>query len=245
MLNILNQIEFILVRPSHPGNIGATARAMKNMGLTQLRLVAPSLFPHPDATARAAGADDVLSEAKIFQTLTDALAGSNYVIATSARARRLDWPVMTPREAAERVLERACAGRAAIVFGAERSGLSNEDLEQCNAAIAIPTDPSFSSLNLAAAVQIMAYEIWSRGAPRSPIPNSGDKDDLPVNHAKMEGLYEHLERALSHSGFFDSGNPEIVMRRLRRLFSRAALTQRELNILRGFCKSVLALRKPP
>lgn len=244
MLSILNQIEFVLVRPSHPGNIGAVARAIKNMGLTHLKLVAPAQFPHPDATARSAGADDVLAEAGIVPTLSEALAGSNYVIATSARARRLSWPVMTPPDAAERVLERASSGRVAIVFGAERSGLTNEDLELCNAAVVIPADPSFSSLNLAAAVQIMAYEIWSRNSHRTPSPPNSDNDDLPVNHAKMEGLYQHLERALSHSGYFDSGNPEVVMRRLRRLFARTGLAERELNILRGFCKSVLALRKP-
>lgn len=239
----LDHIRFVLVQPSHPGNIGAAARAMKNMGLTDLGLVNPALFPHPDATARAAGADDVLAQAGRFQTLADALADSVFAVATTARARSLAWPAISPREAAALIYERAAAGPVALVFGAERCGLSNDELARCHAAVVIPTNSDFSSLNLAAAVQIMAYEIRNQMGEGVPAGSRVELDDPWVNHAQMEGLFEHLDMTLRHIGFFDSGNPEVVMRRLRRLFARTQLTERELNILRGMCKAVLGMRK--
>lgn len=239
----LDQIRFILVQPSHPGNVGAAARAMKNMGLMDLGLVAPALFPHPDATARAAGADDVLRQAGRFQTLAEALADSVFTVATTARARSLAWPATNPREAAALIFDRAATGRVAVVFGAERCGLSNDELALCHVAVVIPTNPDFSSLNLAAAVQIMAYELRNQMGEASPAEIHNESDDPWVNHAQMEGLYDHVDRMLRHIGFFDSGNPEVVMRRLRRMFARTQLTERELNILRGTCKAVLAMRR--
>jgi len=229
-------IRIVLVGTTHPGNIGAAARAMKNMGLSDLALVRPRYFPHEEATARASGAEDVLARARVAATLADALADCTYVAGASARARTIGWPSMTPRECAPRLLAESVNGKAAVVFGPEKSGLSNADLDQCHTLLTIPTNPDFSSLNLAMAVQVMTYELRVAGMHGSP-----DQAEPAVRLAtgeEMEHFYEHLEQVLTASRFLDPDNPRHLMRRLRRLFARALPDQNEINILRGIFASL-------
>ena len=229
----LSNIRIVLVRPSHPGNIGACARAMKNMGLRHLALVEPKAFPSPDANARAAGADDVLANTGLFPTLDAALAGCVFAIGTSARERAIAWPSLDAAEAAAQLVKNAGRGPVAAVFGAERTGLTNEELDRCHFVVTIPADPGFSSLNLAAAVQVLSYEIFraaraAEGAGREPPP------DTPLATSRdLQLFYEHLERVLVAIEFLDPENPRKLMRRLTRLFNRAALDTNEINILRG------------
>ncbi len=233
-------IRIVLVRTSHPGNIGGAARAMANMGLGSLRLVAPSCFPHEEATARATCGLSVLEAASVHERLGTAIADAHLVIGTTARTRHLPWPVMAPREAARRLVEGARQGPVALVFGAERNGLTNEELQCCHGAIGIDTDPACPSLNLAGAVLLMAYEL--RCAARAgegegaPIRDVGNE---PVNAAEMEGFFAHLERTLVAVGFLDPTNPGRLMARLRRLYQRARPDRIELNILRGILKATL------
>ena len=234
-------VRIVLVGTTHPGNIGAVARAMKNMGQTDLVLVNPRHFPHEDATARASGADDILDSTRVVESLPDALTDCIYVAGASARSRTIGWPAMMPRECAERLLAEAQNGTVAIVFGPEKSGLTNEDLDRCHTLLTIPTDPGFSSLNLAMAVQVMTYELRVAAIenrvqdPKSDVPlASGDE---------LEHFYAHLEQVLIDSGYLDPDNPRLLMRRLRRLFSRAEPDRDEINILRGILKSVQSSRK--
>lgn len=227
----LDNIHIVLVQTSHPGNIGATARAMKTMGLRSLRLVAPKHFPHADATALASGADDLLCSAGRFETLAEAVADCVTVAATSARRRTLHWPFLSPRKAAERLLADAVAGPVALVFGRERSGLSNEELDCCQWLIHIPTDPDYASLNLAMAVQVLAYEL--RVAAGAPGQEQEPGRDMP-GAAELERLYEHLGTVMLQTGFLDPDNPRYLMRRMRLLLNRARPDQNEVNILRGF-----------
>lgn len=228
----LHHIRIVLVAPQHPGNIGAAARAMKAMGLSRLTLVMPGQFPHADATARAAGADDLLAHAEVCQTLDEAIAECGLVIGASARERRLPWPLVDPREAAGKAA--LATAPAALVFGRERSGLTNEELDRCHAHLRIPCDPDFASLNLAAAVQVVCYELrmavdgMKRPAPSEP----------PATAAELEGLYEHLRAVSEASGFLDPAEPGVLMRRLRRLFTRAEPLASEVRILRGLLKSL-------
>lgn len=228
-------IRIVLVGTTHPGNIGAVARAMKNMGLADLALVRPKYFPHEDATARASGAEDLLESARVTDDLGTALADCRFVAGASARARTIDWPTLAPRECARRLVEESASGAVAVVFGPEKSGLTNEDLDRCHALLSIPADPAFSSLNLAMAVQIICYELRlatqqaDRTAPR----------DVPLASAEeLERFYAHLEQVLTESGFLDPENPRFLMRRLRRLFARALPDQNEVNILRGILASL-------
>jgi tRNA (cytidine32/uridine32-2'-O)-methyltransferase len=224
-------VRIVLVGTTHPGNIGAVARAMKNMGLTELVLVNPRHFPHDDAAARASGAEDILSAARVTPSLADALQDCHYVAGASARARTIDWPTMTPRECARRLVSEGTRGTVAAVFGPEKSGLTNEDLDRCHALVTIPADPAFSSLNLAMAVQILCYELrmtklnGSTAEPERTVPLASGEE--------LEYFYAHLEQVLTASGFLDPDNPRLLMRRLRRLFVRAAPDQNEINILRG------------
>lgn len=229
-------IKIILLETSHPGNIGAVARAMKNMGLRDLALVEPWYFPHADATARASGAEDILASAQVVDNLDDAIADCVYVAGASARARSIDWPMMEPRECAVKLLEESRAGKVAVLFGPEKSGLKNEHLDRCNTLLTIPTDPGFSSLNLAMAVQIMTYELRVT-AGTMPAPVTEAKVPL-ASAAELEHFYEHLETVLSASGFLDPDNPRHLMRRLRRLFARAEPDKNEINILRGILTSL-------
>lgn len=234
-METLESIRIVLVEPQHPGNIGAAARAMKAMGLSDLALVAPPVFPHADATARAAGADDLLAAATRHETLDAAVADCRLVMGTSARSRRLPWPLVDARAAAERAVAAANEGPVAVVFGRERSGLSNAELERCDVHLQIPCNPEFSSLNLAAAVQVVGYELrMATGAGVTP-PEQGDP---PATAAEMEGFFRHLEEVMVASGFLDPERPKWLMRRLRRLFARAVPESAEVNILRGLLKAL-------
>ena len=233
---MLDNIRIVLVNTSHPGNIGAAARAMKNMGLSRLYLVSPKQHPTFDAYSRAAGADDVLADAVVTETLAEALGGCVWVAGTSARERAVQWLQCDPRACAETCLEQTAQGDTAIVFGRERSGLTNEELELCNALVHIPTNPEYSSLNVAAAVQVLCYEVrmaWlSKSAPdaaKSRIP----KEDMPATTDQLDGMYGHMNQMMEDVDFFGKTNPEVIMRRLKSLFNRAHTTKREVAILRG------------
>lgn len=230
-------IRIVLVETSHPGNIGSTARAMKNMCLEDLYLVAPQKFPDPQgkSKAMAAGADDVLAKVKIVDTLDEALADCTYVVGASARLRSIPWPVIDPRQCVEKLAGIARTDPVALVFGREDRGLTNEEMERCNALVHIPGNPEYMSLNISAAVQVLAYEIHMLSYLQ------GDKLDELVefyDHPRataheVEGLYGHFESALTTLGFHDPDSPRQLMRRLRRLFNRTGLDKMEVNILRG------------
>ena len=227
----VQRVRIVLVEPTHPGNIGATARAMKAMGLDQLCLVAPQTFPSAEATARAAGADDVLHQALVVESVDDALAGCGLVLGTTARLRRIEWPVIDAREGAFRAVSQSGHSPVAVVFGRERSGLTNAEIDRCHALIRIPAAERFSSLNVAAAVQIVAYEMrvaaFGEGVPKTP-PRA-----RVATADELEGFYRHLEAALVEIGYLDPAAPKLLMRRLRRLFSRIEPDRAEVNILRG------------
>ena len=233
-------IRIVLVGTTHPGNIGAVARAMKNMGLHELVLVNPRYFPHEDATARASGAEDVLDNAKVVESLDAAIDDCCYVAGASARSRTIGWPSMAPRECAARLVEENAQGTVAVVFGPEKSGLTNEDLDRCHTLLTIPTDPGFSSLNLAMAVQVISYELRLArlaDSAESPAPESSPESP-PASAGELENLFTHLEQVLVASRFLDPDNPRHLMRRLRRLFLRAAPDRNEVNILRGILASL-------
>lgn len=229
-----DKIRIVLVEPSHPGNIGAAARAMKTMCLDTLVLVNPLRFPHADANARASGALDILKNARVVASLDEALRGCVFVAGTSARKRELGPPVLPPRDCALRLLS-VPEQDVAVVFGRERTGLTNEELDRCQVLVHIPANPEYSSLNLAAAVQLVCYEILL--ARTSAV--SVDARDSPLATAdELEGLFAHLETAARDSGFFNPAHSTQLMRRLRHLFSRAELDRNEVNILRGLLKAL-------
>ena len=221
-------IRIVLVETSHPGNIGAVARAMKNMCLDQLALVNPRYFPSAEAIARASGADDVLQQARVCGSLDEAIADCHLVVGASARLRSVQWPQLNPRECAERLTGLAASAPVAIVFGREKSGLSNSELERCQYLVHIPANSGYSSLNLAMAVQVISYELMMAGHKAAAAP-----ERLPVSAAEMEGLFGHLEQALGDIGFADPAKSDKLMRRLKRLFYRAQPDADELKILRG------------
>jgi TrmH family RNA methyltransferase len=228
-------IRIVLVGTTHPGNIGAVARAMKNMGVTDLALVNPRYFPDKEATARASGAEDLLDNATVTETLTDAIADCVFVAGASARARAISWPCLEPRACASKLIEESARGPVAAVFGPEKSGLSNEDLDHCDALLTIPANPDFSSLNLAMAVQVLTYELQAAHADKP----AGYTAETPLATSRdLELFYEHLERVLTDLQFLDPDNPRHLMRRLRRLFIRARPDQNEVNILRGILTAV-------
>ena len=231
----LARVRVVLVRTTHPGNIGGAARALKTMGLARLVLVAPRHFPDAQAEAMATGADDLLARAEVCATLDDALRGATLAIALTARRRELSPHAVDARAAAELAVAEAAAGReVAFVFGTEMSGLSNEEVLKCQCAAHIATNPGYSSLNLAAAVQVMAYEV--RVAALGPAAVANDRFD-PASFEEIEGFYAHLERNLVGSGFLDPTSPRRLMERLRRLFGRGRLEREEVNILRGILSS--------
>lgn len=228
------RIRIILVRPSHPGNIGAAARAIRTMGLTRLYVVAPHKFPHPDAVAMASGASAVLDEAVVVPTLVDAIADCTLALGCTARHRGVPLPEHSPREAAHRALETSGSGEVALVFGNERTGLENDELMSCHAAVHIPSDPEFSSLNLAQAVQVLAYEVRMAILDAS----SPDVAEEPRTEAiatvdQLEYFFKHLGETLDDIDFHKGRSPVTIMKRLRRLFLRSNLEQREVRILRG------------
>ena len=237
-----SDIRIVLVAPSHPGNIGAAARAMKNMGLSALVLVNPRQFPHPEASARASGADDVLMAARVVLSLAEALAGCGYVTATTARDRDQYFRVLDVRAAAARLVAESSRAPAAVVFGAERSGLSNEELEMAHALIRIPASPQYASLNLAMAVQVVAYELHRARAAAPPLA-------LPLaaplaSTQEMERLYVHFAEVLEGIDFRDrTESGTHLMTRIRRLLQRAELDQNEVNILRGILTAVQNRRR--
>ena len=230
-----NNIRIVLVHTSHPGNIGAAARAMKNMGLSQLYLVAPKEYPSPKAVWRAANALDVLDSIVVVDDMKEAVADCGLVVGTSARERRIPWPLMTPRECGERSWQESAQHPVAIVFGREDRGLTNEELHQCNMHVHIPANPDYSALNLSAAVQVLCYEVRMAylTAQNGGLPHFDDWDMPPAKHADLERYFEHLERTLVTLKFLDTDNPRQTMTRLRRLFNRVRLDKMELSIMRG------------
>ncbi len=233
---LLQNIRVVLVNTSHPGNIGGAARAMKNMGLSRLVLVQPKEFPAADASARASGADDVLANAQVVDTLEQALVGCSLVMGTSARERSIPWPLIDPRECGAKAVEHASGGEdVALVFGREHAGLTNEELQRCHFHVHIPSNPDFSSLNLAAAVQVLSYEArmaWLAAHGSAPRAEKVDASELATMD-EMELFYEHLERTLVDIGFLDPEKPKHLMARLRRLYGRSSVERPEMSILRG------------
>ncbi|MEE4995947.1 tRNA (cytosine(32)/uridine(32)-2'-O)-methyltransferase TrmJ [Pseudomonas alliivorans] len=236
---MLQNIRVVLVGTTHPGNIGGAARAMKNMGLSRLVLVDPRIFPSPDADARASGATDILEGAQVVATLEEALAGCRLVLGTSARDRSLPWPMLDPRASGVKVVEQAGQGaEVALVFGREHAGLTNEELQRCHFHVHIPSDPGFSSLNLAAAVQVLSYEVRMSWLAACEQPAHDEPSRMAHNAElatmdEMEGFYGHLEATLVAIGFLDPEKPRHLMARLRRLFGRSEVEHSELSILRG------------
>lgn len=238
--SLFQRLRFVLVETSHPGNVGAAARALKTMGFANLVLVRPrypDVLSHPEAIAFASGAQDILESARIVETVEEALAGCDLVAAVSARLREFSPPVVTSRELAESVAHRQ-GGDVAFIFGSERYGLPNEVVMNCQALINIPANPAYSSLNLAQAIQLLAYE--SRVAMQLTVtdPQIGFQGQTASNEA-VEGMYSHLEQALVAIDFIDPAHPKKLMSRLKRLFSRARLELEEVNILRGIAKKIL------
>jgi tRNA/rRNA methyltransferase len=240
MRELLERVRVVLCRPSHPGNIGASARAMKTMGIADLRLVAPERFPAPEAQWMAAHAGDVLARARLHPQLGDALADCVAAFALSARPREWSPQVLEPRAAAEVALERAASGPVAFVFGAESAGLTNEELFACQFLIHIPTDADNRSLNLAQAVQVICYEVLVATGAHAP-KMRGEK---LATVRDLEGLYAHLEEAATGSDFYDPGSGSRLPERLRRLFSRVpAIEREEVNILRGLLNALQKVRR--
>jgi tRNA (cytidine32/uridine32-2'-O)-methyltransferase len=229
------RIRIVLVGTQHPGNIGSAARALKTMGLSRLVLVAPERFPHIEAHALAAGADDVLAAAPVLATLAEAIADCRLVLGCTARSRRVALEEHLPRAAASLVTAQAGGGaEVALVFGRERTGLTNDELQLCHAAVHIPANPEYSSLNLAAAVQVLAYEL--RMAMLAAVETRGVAASTagePASHAQMEGFFAQLADTLDAIDFHKGRAPESAMRKLRRLFLRTALDVREVRLLRG------------
>jgi len=230
---MLSNIRVALLNTSHPGNIGAAARAMKTMGLTDLWLLDPLHFPDAEATARASGADDILASAQVRQHLDDLLEDCRLVVGASARPRSIPCPELSPRECASLVREESDQGRVAVLFGREQSGLSNAEIDRCHYLVRIPASTVYASLNLAAAVQVIVYELFVAHVTKESEEGGYLLQHVPVSAGEMERFYEHLEATLVQLEFLDPTNPRHLMRRLRRLYNRARPDANEINILRG------------
>ncbi len=251
------QVRIVLMNTSHAGNIGAVARAIKNMGFCQLWLVSPTDFRNDVAMGRASGAVDILDGAQVVNSFAEAVEGCVAVFGTSARGRRIPWPVMNPRDCAAKVQDLIAADDAqrsvAVVFGQEDRGLSNEELQRCNYHVHIPSNPDYSSLNLAMAVQVVLYELRMHdllqgekgGSQLAPTCSPADPgwDEAVASVNEVEGFISHFEQAMIATGFLDPDNPRQLMTRIRRLFQRAHMDRMEINIMRGFFKEVLKLSK--
>jgi TrmH family RNA methyltransferase len=235
-------IRIVLIDTTHPGNIGAVARAMKNMALDDLALVRPAGFPHAEATARASGASDVLMNARVCGTLQEAIADCGLIVGATARPRQQQWMVLEPRAAAARLWQESIRVPAAVLFGSERVGLSNEELEKCQWLVRIPANPAYESLNLAMAVQVLCYEL---NLARDREPPAIDARDVPLATAtEMQRLYEHLEEVMTEVGFHDrTESGAHLMGRMRRLLNRAQPDQNEVNILRGLLTAIQGKRR--
>lgn len=246
--DLLSRVRVVLSHTTHPGNIGATARAMKNMGLADLRLVSPKCFPDPQARAMASGAADLLETARVEPDLDHALADTVYAVALSARRRELSHEPVDPRRAARMLLDHAAHGPVAVVFGQERWGLSNEDVMKCRLLVHIPANPAYPSLNLAQAVQLVTWELRMAlaegGLEQRAAPAPGFE---PARSDDIERMFEHLERTLTAVGFLDPAHPRRLMERMRRLLIRAAPEKDEVSILRGILTAVdrIAERESP
>ena len=234
------KIRIVLVNTAHPGNIGGAARAMKNMGLSELYLVQPREYPAPRAVWRAAGARDVLANAKIVDSVDQAIAGCGLVVGTSARERRIPWPLINPRECGVRIWQEADSHDIALLFGREDRGLTNEELHKCHYHVHIPSNPDYSSLNLATAVQVLAYEVRmaSLADEQGNLPELGDWDQPPVTAEALENFHVHLAETMGDLDFFDPDNPKQLLTRMRRLFNRLRMDQMEVSILRGLLSAV-------
>ena len=235
--NFLNTVKVVLVGTTHPGNIGAAARAIKNMGIFNLALVKPKEFPSDIAIYRSKAAKDILENAEIYESLKDAIAGCKLIVGTSARARSVPWPVFNPRDAAEEMRKISKQGNVAIVFGREDRGLTNDELGLCNFHVHIPSDPKYSSLNLSQAVQILAYEIrlaYSRDEVISEV-----KWDVDLaNNEQTERLIDHMEELMQDVEFYDVENPRKLLLRVRRFFKRSKIDVMEANIFRGLFSAI-------
>ena len=232
---MLKNIRIILINTSHPGNIGAAARAMKTMGLSELYLVSPLLFPHDKAREMASGALDVLGHATVVDSLEEAIGDCGLIVGTSVRSRTIPWPMLTPRAFAEKAVIEAVKTKIAVIFGREQSGLTNDELHRCHFHIQIPSNPEYNSLNLAAAVQVLAYELQVASLTVRPNENW---DYQYATAKEMEGFYEHLQKVLIGIDFLNPSVPRQLMPRLRRLFARAKPDVMEVNILRGILAAV-------
>ncbi len=236
---MLANIRIVLVATSHPGNIGAVARAMKNMCMSDLYLVTPKIFPSADATSRASGADDILASAVLCDTLEEAIADCEIVIGASARSRTISVPDESPRVCAERLAVEAQDKKIAILFGRENSGLKNHELDLCQTLLSIPSNAAYSSLNIAAAVQVVCYELLVASGQTAVKPK---KREAPLaTSVQMESFFEHLYQALDEIGFINPEKSTSIMRRLRRVYHRATLDTKELDILRGILKKSTAV----
>lgn len=237
---MLEHIKIVLVETSHPGNIGAAARAMKNMGLQHLRLVAPRQFPHEQATSRATGGADVLAEAQCYPTLDAAVADTRLVLGTSARMRSLAWPTWDVREAASHVAARCGLGQVpiAIVFGREQTGLTNDELCRCHALIEIPANPDYSSLNIASACQVICYELRLASLAQSADSFKQLPDSPAAKTEELLGLYAHFETILYRLDFIHRTQPRLLMQRIKRMLNRAQLEHKEVQMIRGMLSAV-------
>ncbi len=233
---MLSTIKIVLVETSHPGNIGAVARAMKNMTVSDLRLVNPKIFPCAEATSRASGADDILAKACLYPTLQEAIADCQLVIGASARSRTVSWPEITPRQAAHLCLEQPTQAPIALVFGRENSGLTNDELDLCHYLLKIPCNQHYSSLNVAAAVQVVCYELFvSAGEKQNNAHVTAEKKPL-ATAAQMESFYQHLQQTMADIGFLQPEKTQSLMRKLRKIYNRTLLDSQELDLLRGILR---------
>lgn len=233
---MLSHIKIVLVETTHPGNIGAVARAMKNMAMTRLALVNPKIFPSNEATARASGADDLLTAATIYPTLQEAIADCQLIIGTSARRRTISWPELNPKQCAQKAVIENPHQQIAIIFGRENSGLKNHELDLCHYLLHIPCNEDYSSLNIAAAVQVICYELFAATEQEASV-HIGDKGECPLaTAAQMESFYQHLHETLFDIGFMNGAKSQSIMRRLRRIYNRIQLDTKELDILRGILR---------
>ena len=233
---LLNSIKVVLVGTTHPGNIGATARAMKNMGIVNMALVEPKEFPSDIATYRSKAAKDVLENAEVFDTLKMAISDCELVIGTSARERKVPWPILNPKDASQEVSKGSLNNKVAVVFGREDRGLTNEELGLCNLHVHIPTDPEYSSLNLSQAVQIMVYEI--RSAILENEGNDGNWDVEFADNDQTERLISHMDELMQEVDFYEIDNPRKLLLRVRRFFKRSRLDVMEVNIFRGLFAAI-------
>lgn len=233
---MLGSVRIVLVNTSHPGNIGSVARAMKTMGIGRLYLVSPALFPHPKANEMATGAGDLLEGAVVVDTLDQAIGDCTFIAGTSARKRTVPWPLWTPKQLAQHIKGEHMVGQIAIVFGREQSGLTNDELQRCHVHVNVPASPHYSSLNIAAAVQVIAYELRLASLDETVV--QAEWDQRPATMDEMEKFFEHLQKVLIETSFLNMDAPRKLMVRMRRLFLRARPDAMEMNMLRGMLSAV-------